>query len=237
MLQTSLNIIISLLSPRPDMLKTMKEDSVEKWFEEQQKALSIEVEEIALADAHDWKVIEERSRPHHIGHMSGRFHRGVFLKAWDIVRNQWVERFLIAPIPPEGGEELYGVALLARHQGRYLVQAKAEPGNKTPGHVQLTSTIHASYTNIKMKLSGTVPFTWMYDDPHCVQFIISQDGAQLYLKNNKVCFLELSEEPKDIPQNFTWASIEEIRLFAQRGLVSEHVMQCLGASLLQEQKI
>jgi hypothetical protein len=208
-------------------------NTLEQWFEEQKQKLTIKVEEIALADAHDWKVIDEEARPHHIGHASGKFHRGVFLKAWDIVRNQWVERFMIAPIPPEGGEELYGVALLARYKDRYLMQAKAEPGNATPGHVQLTSTIHASYTNIKMRLSGTVPFTWMYDDPRCAQFIISQDGAQLYLKNNKVCFLELSEEPKDIPENFAWATVEEIHSFAKQGLVSEHVMQCLGASVLK----
>lgn len=215
----------------------MKQNQFEEWFEEQKRRLSIEVEEITLADAHDWHIVEEDSRPHHIGHKSGKFHRGVFLRAWDIVRNQWVERFLIAPIPPEGGEELYGVALMARYNGRYLVQAKAEPGNKTPGHVQLTSTIHASYANIRMKLSGTIPFTWMFDDPRCVQFIISQDGAQLYLKNNKVCFLDLVEEPKDIPENFTWATMEEIRSFAKQGLVSEHIMQSLGASVLSEQQI
>lgn len=204
----------------------------EKWFEEQKERLSIEVKEIPLVDMSDWSVIEKDGKSNHIAHKSGKYHRGVFLKSWDIGRKEWVERFLLAPIPPKDGEELYGVALLARYKDKYLVQAKSEPGNGTPGHVQLTSTIHASYNNIKDKLSGTVPYTWMYDEPKCVHFIISQDGAQLYLKNNKVCFLELDEEPKDIPENFTWATKEEISFFAKKGLVSEHVMQCLGASVL-----
>lgn len=215
----------------------MNEGNVNEWFKHQQQQLAIDVEEIALADASAWTIVEENSRPHHIGHASGKFHRGVFLKAWDIVRNEWIERFLIAPIATEGGEDLYGVALLARYKDRYLVQAKAEPGNKTPGHVQLTSTIHASYTNIKMQLSGQIPFTWMYGAEDCVQFVVSQDGAQLYLKNNKVCFIELASEPTSIPDNFAWATVEEIRDFARRGLVSEHIMQCLGASVLIESKL
>lgn len=207
-------------------------NNLEKWFEEQQKILSIEVKEVPLSEMSDWKIIENERGPHHIAHVSGKYHRGVFLKSWDIGRSQWVERFLLAPVPPENGEKLYGVALLARYMDKYLVQAKSEPGNATLGHVQITSTIHASYTNIEMKLSGEIPFTWMYKDSECVHFIISQDGAQLYLKNNKVCFLELHNEPKDIPQNYTWMTKEEINYFAKRGLISEHVMQCLGASVL-----
>jgi hypothetical protein len=207
------------------------------WFAEQKERLTIEVQEVALADMHDWQVVEEAGRAHHIGHTSGRYHRGVFLKAWDTVRNEWIERFLIAPIPPDGARELYGVALLARYKDRYLVQAKAEPGNKTPGHVQVTSTIQASYTNITSQLSGKIPFTWMYEDPRCVQFEISQDGAQLYLKNNTVCFLELSEEPTEIPTNFAWATAADIRSLAKQGLVSEHVMQCLGASMLEGKQL
>jgi|GEM_PF-5310409 len=206
--------------------------NVEDWFKDKQKILAIEVEEIGLSNVHDWKIVEENDSPNYIGHISGKYHRGVFLKAWDIVRAEWIERFLVAPIPPTEGEALYGVALLARYKDHYLVQAKAEPGNATPGHVQLTTTIQASYTNIKAKLSGEIPFTWMYDDPKTKQYIVSQDGAQLYMKRNKVCFLELSEELTELPTNFFWATLNEIKSFAQRGLVSEHVLQCIGAEFL-----
>ncbi len=206
--------------------------TLETWFTQQQKELAIEVSEVGLSEMNDWQIIEEGAKPHHVAHASGRYHRGVFLKAWDAARNLWIERFLIAPIPPVEGEPFYGLALLARLNGKYLVQAKAEPGNATPGHVQLTSTIHASYTNIAMKLSGEIPFTWMYADPHCASYIVSQDGAQLYLKNNKVCFLELEKNPDEIPANYAWATAEEISSFAKRGLISEHLMQGLGASVL-----
>jgi len=194
-----------------------------KWFEQQQIALGIDVLEVSPNELKNWQLTE-----YGIKHISGLYHRSIFLKAFDRARKEWVDRFLIAPIL--NGDNLYGVALLAKKDGRYLVQAKAEPGNNTPNHVQLTSTIHASYGNIKNQLSGAVPFVWMYEDPRCVDFVVSQDGAQLYLKNNKVCYIELSEDI-EIPSNYHWMALEEIRDLAKQGLVSEHLMQCLGLSL------
>lgn len=212
-------------------MQGMDSQSLTEWFAGRQMALSIDVKEVGLSAMHDWAVVARDGKPHYIGHSSGKYHRGVFLQGWDIVRNTWIDRFMIAPIPPQDGVEIYGIALLARYNGKYLVQAKAEPGNATPGHVQLTSTIQASRINIEQKLSGDIAFTWMYDDPRAVQFTVSQDGAQLYMKRNKVYFLELTEDVGDIPENFAWATLEEIFVFAKDGLVSEHIMQCLGASL------
>ncbi len=206
--------------------------SLEPWFKEMQESLAIEVVEVGLSGVEDWRIEEVDGAPHHIGHVSGRYHRGVFLRAWDQARELWVERFLVSPIPPEQGEPIYGLALLARYGTRYLLQAKAEPGNATPGHVQLTTTIQASHTNIAAKLSGAIPFVYMFDDPKCRAFLVSQDGAQLYMKKNKVSVLELSQEPTDIPHNYAWATREDIRHFAAQGLLSEHVLQCLGAEVL-----
>jgi hypothetical protein len=196
------------------------------WFKKQQQELKIDVLEVGIDMITDWRMTNEG-----IKHISNNYHRSVFLKAWDRVRKTWVDRFLIAPILTK--DNLYGVALLAKRNNRYLVQAKAEPGNNTPNHVQLTSTIHASYGNIKNKLSGEVPFTWMYDDPRCIDVTVSQDGAQLYLKTNAVCYIEITEDI-DIPDNYYWATREEIQDFASLGLVSEHLMQCLGLEQLYE---
>jgi hypothetical protein len=206
--------------------------NLEEWFADRKTALSIEVEEIAMIDSSDWVVVEQDGQPRHIGHVSGNYHTGVFLRGWDIVRNAWIERFMIAPISAEENQVLYGLALLARYKDRYLIQAKAEPGNNTPGHVLITSTVQASYINIKNKLSGDVPFTEMWDDPKNQKHEICLEGAQFYLKNNSVCFLELTEPPKDIPENYTWMTLEEIGSFVDRALVSEHLIQCLGVSVL-----
>ncbi|HEY5383491.1 MAG TPA: hypothetical protein VIJ88_02980, partial [Candidatus Paceibacterota bacterium] len=63
---------------------------IENWFRERKEVLAINVEEIGLAHSRDWKVIEQDGLPHHIGHISGKYHRGIFLKAWDIPRGEWV---------------------------------------------------------------------------------------------------------------------------------------------------
>lgn len=205
---------------------------LEQWFEERKRELSLPVEEIAMADAHEWGIVEEAGRPHHIGHTSGRYHRGIFLKSFDAVRREWVERFMVAPISSSSEGQDYGIALLAKYDGRYLVQAKAEPGNGASGHVVLTTTVQASYTNIAQGLSGKIPFTDLYQDEKCVRLMVPQDGAQMYMKVNQICCLDLAILPTDIPAHFTWASAEEILALAQQGLVSEHVLQCLGLRAL-----
>jgi NDP-hexose 2,3-dehydratase len=206
-------------------------NDLKEWFKEQQQALSIEVKEVPLSEISDWTMINTtEGKANYIAHKSGKYHRGIFLKAQEIGREGMIERFLLAPVFEKSENKIYGVALLARYKKHYLVQAKSEPGNGNPGHVQITTTIQASYTNMNLELSGSVPFQELYKKSN--RIIVPQDGAQLYDKNNEVCFVELSEEPKNIPENFTWATAEEIYSLAKQGLVSEHVMQCLGASVL-----
>ncbi len=207
-------------------------NEIETWFANQREKLAITVEEIAMVDAREWKVIEENGKPHHIGLDSRLYHRGIFLKSFETARAKEIERFMIAPVAASEGDRNYGIALLARYDGRYLVQAKAEPGNGTSDHVVLTTTLQASYGNIARGLSGAVPFADLYHDKACVRFMVPQDGAQMYMKVNQVCVLNLSEPLISIPNNFIWATLEEILLLARQALVSEHVFQCLGIASL-----
>ena len=206
------------------------------WFNVQQNKLSIDVVEVPLTECVDWKIFKKEGVVYGIHHISGKYHKGVFLKSFDLGRREFVERFLLAPIPDDKNSSLYGVVLMAKYNNKYLIQAKSEPGNPTLGHVQITSTIHSSYKNMEEELSGEVHFKWMYNDPNCYSFIVSQDGAQLYKKNNKVCFLELKEELKNVPDNFYWATKEEINLIGKKykGVISEHIMQCFGAEILSK---
>ncbi len=104
------------------------EQDLKQWFAEKKRTLALSVEEIAMADARDWGIVEENGKPHHIGHASGKYHRGIFLKSFEPARGESVERFMVAPVSSSINAEDYGIALLAKHNGRYLVQAKSEPG-------------------------------------------------------------------------------------------------------------
>ncbi len=201
---------------------------IETWFSDCQKSLCMDIQRIAAADSKDWEITETPDgRPNEIAHHTKRFHKIAFLRVWEPLRKQWIDRCLLEPIA-EGKDNNFAMAILTMHQEKYLLQAKAEPGNSTPGGVMLTTTVQASHTNISMSLSGEVPFTEFYNHPACRKFSIVQDGGQFLNKKNEVCLIELQEKPKNIPKSFYWATLAEIKNFASRGLVSEYLMQAFG---------
>jgi hypothetical protein len=201
---------------------------IETWFANCQKQLSVDIKEISVAENKDWKIIAENETSSRvIQHTTKRLHTITFLSAWDPLRQEWVDRCLLEPIP-EGKDNRYAIVLLAKYQNKYLVQAKGEPGNRTPHHVALTTTVQTSYTNVSMGLCGEIPFLALYDEPTCKKFSIVQDGGQLLNKVNEVCLVELENELEDIPERYFWMTIKEIEHFANKGVVAEHLMQTLG---------
>ena len=68
----------------------------------------------------------------------------------------------------------------------------------------------------------------MWSHPACRKLRSIQDGGQLFNKIAQLCVLELEEKPAETPADFYWATLEEIKHFAQKSLVSEHLIQTLG---------
>ena len=201
---------------------------MEEWFADCGERLDVIVEKISADESNDWKMVyTEDGKQDYIAHSSGRIHKIVFLRVWESLRNQWVDRCLLEPIA-EGNDGVFSIILLACHEDKYLVQAKGEPGNNTPHHVVLTPTVQTSFVNLDMKLSGAIPFAELYHHPACKKLRGIQDGGQLFNKVAELCTLELEEKPAETPINFYWATLEEIKYFAQKGLVSEHLIQTLG---------
>jgi len=206
--------------------------NMQTWFTSCEKSLRVEIERIPVADSKEWQITTmSDGKPHSIEHVSNRLHKITFLRAWEPLRKQWVDRCLLEPVA-EGRDKLFSIVLLAKYKEKYLVQAKGEPGNLTPNRVVITPTIQSSFTNMDMKLSGKVYFTELHKDPACKKFRIVQDGGQLLNKINELCFLELKKPLQDIPEHFYWATLAEIQHFAAKGLVSEHLMQTLGVMVL-----
>lgn len=205
--------------------------NLEAWFVGATQRLAImEVTEVPFHELTDWVVfVDGTARPVDIRHMSGQLYRGAAFKAFEPLRHKVVDRFLLTPCVPKG--QMNGVILLVRDSvGKFLVQAKAEPGNRTPGRMTLTATIQASWSNLQQKLSGAIPFVELYDHPLTVKRGITQDGGQFFEKVNEICFLLLPADsaPLEIPENFTWATRGELANFTTKGFVSEHLLQALG---------
>ncbi len=207
----------------------------EEWFSHCEKVLHVLVKEISPADSEHWKMVyDEQGKADYIGHSTGRIHKIVFLRVWEPLRNMWIDRCLLEPIA-EGEDGAYSMLLLARCKSKYLVQAKGEPGNNTPHRVVLTPTIQTSFTNLRMELSGKVDFIDLYYHTLCRKIKTIQDGGQLLNKITEVCVVDLDSEIDDLPHNFYWATIDEIRFFISRRLVSEHLMQVFGMLYLESQ--
>jgi hypothetical protein len=205
---------------------------MEEWFADCAKRLHVVVEKISAAESKDWQMVyTEDGKQDYIAHSSGRIHKIVFLRVWEPLRNQWVDRCLLEPIA-EGSDGAFSIILLVTHEDKYLVQAKGEPGNDTPYHVVLTPTVQTSFVNLDMKLSGNVYFAELYNHPECRKLRSIQDGGQLFNKIAELCVLDLKEKPSEIPADFYWATLEEIKYFAQKKLVSEHLIQTLGVLYL-----
>jgi hypothetical protein len=206
---------------------------MEEWFADCGERLNIIVKKILADESNDWQTVcTGEGKLDYIAHRSGRIHRIVFLRVWESLRREWVDRCLLEPIA-EGQDGVFSIILLASYQDQYLVQAKGEPGNNTPHHVVLTPTVQTSFVNLDMKLSGDVLFAELYHHPACKKLLGIQDGGQLFNKVAQICTLELEEKPAETPANFYWATLEEIKYFAQKGLVSEHLLQTLGLLYLE----
>lgn len=206
----------------------VKTTQIEAWFSRCEKILHVLVKKIPMSSSEHWKMVyDQQGKPSYIGHSSERIHRIVFLRVWEPLRNMWVDRCLLEPIP-EGEGDAYSMVLLARCGNKFLVQAKGEPGNNTPHRVVLVPTVQTSFTNMHMKLSGKIPFAELYNYPSCRKIKSIQDGGQLFNKITNVCVVDLESEIEDLPHNYYWATIEEIRHFVNKGFASEHLMQTCG---------
>lgn len=211
----------------------VKTSQIETWFARCEKILHVLVKKIPMSSSEQWKMVyDQQGKPNYIGHSSERIHKIVFLRVWEPLRNMWVDRCLLEPIA-EGEGGVYSMVLLARCGDKFLVQAKGEPGNNTPHRVVLAPTVQTSFTNINMKLSGNIPFVELYHHSACRKIKSIQDGGQLFNKISEVCVVDLEAEIEDLPHNYYWATMEEMKHFANKGLISEHLMQTYGMLYLR----
>ncbi len=190
-----------------------------KWFESHQQSSTMAAVIKPLAMATEW-----RDQGGFIGRDDNAFYRGVVADIVDDDR-QW-EQFLLQSTA-QGRS--HGVVLLAYHKDRFLVQAKAEPGNETPGKLVLTTTVQASYENLR-RHEGAIAFSEYSTDPRLILFEVAQDGGMFMHKRNDVGLLVLKSEEvsRPLPESHAWASRQDILALAGCGLVSEFLLQALG---------
>jgi len=194
-------------------------ESIENWFEKVAMASNMKTETVPFSDPQndDWQVTDGE-----IVRKDRRYYKVVFVKTIDDS-----ETFYKPMIEPFSADGTYGALILLKVNGKYLVQAKAETGNRTPGKMVLTTTVQSSYENINAKKISYADMLENLDDRLKVKSV-PQDAGMLYHKNNRYIFAEIEEENFEILPNFFLATREDIASLAKEGLVSEHLLQMLG---------
>lgn len=187
-----------------------------EWFTEHQKKSQMKTEVIPLEESGEWKLQKDGT----ISRDDKAFYEGTIVrtsdgdKGWDALM-----------LRSTGTHETHGVILLAKYRNKYLIQAKREPGNNTPGCVVLTSTIQASHENLRRNKS--LPYVELIDRVPDFSVRVPQDAGMLYHKCNEFRLVVLRKKPA-VYEGFYLATLKEIGTLAKQGLVSEHLLQVLG---------
>ena len=212
----------------------MKVKSILDWFEEQQEEFSIDAKMAEGPLVGQWEV--DPNSPTPIERRDGKFFKvvNVEVEARGIREVDDWEQPMIQPAETIKihDKQINGIVALFRNRTtervKYLVQAKAEPGNDTPGRVILAPTIQASASNMDLH-RDKIPFLDQLDlDSEDNRYIIQpKDGGRFFETNNLLAMQDVKRH-KEIPPNYIWATREAIRELQQKGLVNEHLNEVLG---------
>jgi oxidase EvaA len=177
---------------------------------------------IPLSEARGWIVDPQTGD---VRHESGEFFivHGIRVKhtpTREVGESGW-DQPIITQVGYDGG-----IAGLLRRRVRgvphYLINAKAEPGN--PGRLQLSPTMLATFSNLRMAHGGKKPpFAEFFEQPDsartrmiCRKWI-TEDGGRFNLKRNLAMVIEVYEDVRiERDSDFRWLSMYQIKDCMQR---------------------
>jgi dTDP-4-dehydro-6-deoxy-alpha-D-glucopyranose 2,3-dehydratase len=199
-----------------------------EWLEKRRRLSRMEVEEVPISRLARWQV-EAASGV--ISHETGEFFRviGICVKnASQRETASWCQPIIYQP---EMG--ILGI-LVQRQQGvnRYLLQAKAEPGNI--GKLQLSPTLQSTVSNLRRAHGGLKsPFADLFESPRPGSVLYAryqgEDGGRLHLKQNLNMLIRFpDDEPLEIPDDFIWLTMYQIKQL----LKHENVLNIAARSVI-----
>ncbi len=195
------------------------------WFETEQKKSTLQKKIISLKDSKEWHMTPAGT----LSKKDGKYYE-IVLVAYQKPGEPWYENAMIRSTSQHqhAQRQIHGMVLVAEHNGKFLVQAKAEAGNITPGHIVLTTTIQSSHDNIA---KYPIPYKQLMNEKPVFQFAAPQDAGMLYEKNNEYRLVRITQ-PLEAQDHFYWATIEEIHELQKHNLVGDHLTQMMGHILL-----
>ena len=206
------------------------------WYQAAVEANLMTTSMIPLDQCRGWSLCPETGS---YVHESGEFFRvdGVRVSASPSreVTAGW-DQPILTQVGHDGG--ILGL-LRKRFEGipHYLVEAKAEPGNYNM--VQITSTIQATFSNLKRAHKGKgTPYAEYFTEPEehggtvLVDQWMSEDGGRLFNKRNRTMLVEVEPDAdiELIDKRYRWVSLFQLKqlLLTQDAIVAPHIRGVLA---------
>ncbi len=186
----------------------MDVNNVLEWVDQQNKLVTISVEQVQLSEMADW--IYDRSRGR-IYHCSGGFYSIEGISASVNGNTRWEQ-----PIIQQNEYGVLGILAMKQHGDLYLLmQAKVEPGNVN--YVQLSPTVQATKSNYTQIHKGRKPTYIEYfinAGKHSILYdsLQSEQGSRFLAKRNRNMIVMVDRET-EIPlrDNFAWISLRDLK--------------------------
>lgn len=206
------------------------------WYEQHVAANEMRSTLIPLLECRKWSIDPGTGS---LVHDSGEFFRvdGIRTSASPTreVEGGW-DQPILTQVGYDGG--ILGT-LRKRFDGvpHYLVEAKAEPGNYKI--VQITSTIQATFSNLKQAhLGKRTPYAEYFMAPAENRGIVlidkwmSEDGGRLNNKRNRVMLVEVPEDTAIdlVSQRYRWVSLFQMKelLRTEDAIIAPHIRGVLA---------
>jgi oxidase EvaA len=176
-----------------------------RWFKNQKKINKISTKQIILTKINKWSCTDKE-----ISHNSKKFFKIIGLKVYtNFYKKNWDQ-----PIIVQNELGILGIIKNTKN-GKYLLQAKVEPGNKNK--LQLSPTVQATKSNYNQIHGGKrVPYLKYFLNNTKNKFINqSEQGFRYLYKFNSNVLINVNKKFK-IQHNFFWFSLEDLLILIKK---------------------
>lgn len=206
---------------------------LENWYESQIKNLKVVTNLIDIQDCEGWNLDENSN----IQHNSGKFFKIKGVKIFNSENREVGTKGWNQPILIENNLDGGILGLIRTYINgtpHYLIEAKYEPGNFNK--IQLSPTLQATFSNLSMVHGGKRPnYAEYFDDyeksknSYIFNQWLSEDGGRFFEKRNRGLVKHIAyEEFNEIPENFVWLSLFQLRkALKEKTIVNPHLARLI----------
>ena len=199
--------------------------SFKKWFNTQKKKQKINIKIKNLSELKNWNKTKKC-----IAHNSGKFFKIIAID----IKSNMITKNWDQPIIVQNELGILGI-LKNNTEGKYLLQAKVEPGNINK--LQLSPTVQATKSNYQRVHGGKkIPYLNFFLKNKSSFIAQSEQGYRYLYKSNYNSLINVKQKIK-VLKNYFWLSKEDIKiLIKKKSILNMDTISVFSNFLSQEKK-